>query len=81
MLVETYLDQLDRRRLSGVAAAIRRDYKGTKSQTLVSSQTPLHAILRFLCARGTLTPVFGPVSKRIGRDSHSKPVRQVSQVG
>lgn len=40
MLVETYLDQLDRRRLSGVAAAIRRDYKGTRSQTLVSASLP-----------------------------------------
>lgn len=36
MLVEAYLDQLDRRRLSGVAASIRRNYKGTQSQTLVS---------------------------------------------
>jgi hypothetical protein len=35
MLVEAYLDQLDRRRLSGVAASIRRNYAGTQSQTLV----------------------------------------------
>lgn len=35
MLVEAYLNQLERRRLSGVAASIRRNYAGTQSQTLV----------------------------------------------
>ena len=42
MLVEAYLEQLERRRLSGVAASIRQSYAGTRSQTLVRDMAHFH---------------------------------------